>query len=90
MKIERFVYTDVIMYCFTSSVEVILKRMRKISRLNIGDAQLIEEKYNSIVLDDDKVWFYFTNKEEELSFLLEYGSMLSESGTIKINCTYFT
>lgn len=89
MKIERFVYNDVIMYCFTS-VEVLLKRMRKISRLNIGYAQLIEEKYNSIVLDDDKVWFYFTNKEEELSFLLEYGSMLSESGTIKINCTYFT
>lgn len=89
MKIERFVYNDVIMYCFTS-VEVLLKRMRKISRLNIGYAQLIEEKYNSIVLDDDKVWFYFTNKEEELSFLLEYGSMLSESGTIKINCSYFT
>lgn len=89
MKIDRFVYNDVILYCFVS-VEVILKRMRKISRLNIGDAQLIEEKYNSIVLDDDKVWFYFTNKEEELSFLLEYGSMLSESGTIKINCSYFT
>lgn len=89
MKIERFVYNDIIMYCFTS-VEVLLKRMRKISRLNISDSLLIEEKYNSIVLDDDKVWFYFTNKEEELSFLLEYGNMLSESGTIKINCSYFT
>ena len=41
------------------------------------------DKYISVIL-------YFTDKEEELSFLLEYGSMLSESGTIKINCTYFT
>ncbi len=68
MKIERFVYNDVIMYCFTPSVEVILKRMRKISRLNIGDAQLIEEKYNSIVLDDDKVWFYLQIKKKSCLF----------------------
>ena len=87
MRVERQIYDDVTMYCFLEK-EDIFKRMSKLHR--IPAETMINGKYSSVnVLDKGWWWFYFTDPEEELHFLLEYGNLFEGTNTLRVTSNFF-
>ncbi len=87
MRVDRQIYDDVTMYCFLEK-EDIFKRMSKLHR--VPAETMINGKYSSVnVLEKGWWWFYFTDPEEELSFLLEYGNLFEGTNTLRVNSNFF-
>lgn len=87
MRVDRQIYDDVTMYCFLEK-EDIFKRMSKLHR--VPAETMINGKYSSVnVLEKGWWWFYFTDPEEELRFLLEYGNLFEGTNTLRVTSNFF-
>ena len=87
MRVDRQIYDDVTMYCFIEKEDIILKRMSKLHR--IPAEAMTNGKYSSVNVLDKGWWFYFTDPEEELHFLLEYGNLFEGTNTLRVTSNFF-
>ena len=79
MRIIRFHYTDINVYSIGLKVHT--------SKYNSELFEEIIAKYSSFRWENmgHKIWFYFTDVEDETHFMLLFGGMLDPEDNIVIN-----